>query len=59
MSSSGSSHDATLNQVMIAYINFYDTELRSDKVVTVQNMQSVTYCFKKCGQKAVRSIRMP
>jgi hypothetical protein len=55
MSSSGSSHDATQNQVTIAYINFYDTELSSDKVVTVQNMQSVTYFFKTCGEKAVRS----
>jgi len=27
-----SSHDATQNQVMITYINFYDTELRSEKL---------------------------
>jgi hypothetical protein len=50
-----SSHDATQNQVMITYINFYDTELRSEKVVTIQNMQSVTYFLKMCGQMAVSS----
>lgn len=50
-----SSHDATQNQVMITYIKFYDAELRSEKVVTIQNMQSVTYFVKKCGQTAVSS----
>jgi hypothetical protein len=50
-----SSRDATQNQVTITYINFYNTELRSEKVVTIQNMQSVTYFLKMFGQMAVSS----
>jgi len=40
-----SSHDATQNQVMITYINFYGSELRSEKFVTIQNKQSVSHLF--------------
>jgi len=40
---------------MITYINFYDNELISEEVVTIQNTQSVTYFLKLCGQMAVSS----